>query len=376
MQRAVKVILLLVGSALLVVGATIPKDVMAVLEKIDKNNANYKTAKASLELVMKAGQMSQTLKGEMLVDNTKGKFRINVGEGSQTTYIIYDGDMLWTYSPSTKEYTKDQLPSQTVQERLFFFMPASLALSPIGKKTFTSQNFLATLGKSSLSKTTLNKKNALLITFTDSKDGSLIKIVVDAKAYKVLQVSVIPPGGQGEMIFKIASLQINPSFPNDTFSFTPPADAKEYKPQQNERNMEGQPAPEFSLQSLDGKIYNLSDLKGKVVLLDFWATWCGPCREELPSIEKLYKEFSDKGLVVLGINDEDKEKVQQFVNQQKLTFPTLLDSGGAVARAYKVNAIPRVILIDKDGKIVKDITGYYPENEKILRELIGKLLGG
>jgi peroxiredoxin/outer membrane lipoprotein-sorting protein len=312
----------------------------------------------------------------MLMDNTTGKFKVTIGEGPMLSTIVYDGQYIWTYSSMENEYTKNQVPSQAVQEGIFFFMPLSIALSPICKKTFTSQNFLSTLGKSSLSKTTLNKKNALLITFTDSKDGSLIKIVVDAKTYKVLQVSVIPPGGQGEMIFKIASLQINPSFPNDTFSFTPPADAKEYKPQQNERNMEGQPAPEFSLQSLDGKIYNLSDLKGKVVLIDFWATWCGPCREELPSIEKLHKEFSDKGLVVLGINDEDKEKVQQFVNQQKLTFPTLLDSGGAVARTYKVNAIPRVILIDKDGKIVKDITGYYPENEKILRELITKLLGG
>jgi peroxiredoxin len=231
------------------------------------------------------------------------------------------------------------------------------------------------LGKSSLSKTTLQRKDALLITFTDKKDGSIVKVVVDAKEYKVLQVSMTLPGGQGEMVYKVTSLQANPSFPEGTFTFTPPPGAKEYAPPKEE-NLEGQPAPDFSLQSLDGKTYKLSDLKGKVLLLDFWATWCGPCREELPIIEKLHKEFSGKGLVVLGINDEDKATVQQFVKQQKLTFTNLLDSGGAVARAYKVTAIPRVILIDKDGKIVKDITGYSPENEKILRELITKLLGG
>jgi peroxiredoxin/outer membrane lipoprotein-sorting protein len=375
MRRTVVGFLLLVGSALLLLGATIPNDIMAVLEKIDKNNANYKTAKASLELVMKMGPMSQTLKGEMLMDNTTGKFKVTIGEGPMLSTIIYDGQYMWTYSSMENEYTKNQVPSQAVQEGIFFFMPLSIALSPICKKTFTSQNFLATLGKSSLSKTTLNKKNAHLVTFTDKKDGSVIKIAVDAKEYKVLQITVIPPGGQGEITYKITSFQANPSFPEGTFAFTPPQGAKEYTPPKEE-NLEGQPAPDFSLQSLDGKTYKLSDLKGKVVLIDFWATWCGPCREELPSIEKLHKEFSGKGLVVLGINDEDKEKVQQFVNQQKLTFPTLLDSGGAVARTYKVNAIPRVILIDKDGKIVKDITGYYPENEKILRELITKLLGG
>ena len=375
MQRAAKVILLLVGSALLVLGAAIPKDIMAVLEKIDKNNANYKTAKASLEFRMQVGPMSQTLKGELWVDNTTGKFKANMGEGPMFSTIVYDGEFLWTYSPMTKEYTKTQLPSQTIREGIFFFMPISIALAPICKKTFTSQNFLSTLGKSSLSKTILNKKNAHLITFTDKNDGSVVKIVVDAKEYKVLQVSMIPPGGQGEMIFKVTSLESNPSLPEGTFAFTPPPGAKEYAPPKEE-NLEGQPAPDFSLPSLNGKTYKLSDLKGKVVLLDFWATWCPPCREELPFIEKLHKEFSGKGLVVLGINDEDKATVQQFVNQQKLTFTNLLDSQGTTARAYKVTAIPRVILIDKDGKIVKDITGYSKENEKILKELIEKLLGG
>ncbi|MBC7330545.1 redoxin domain-containing protein [bacterium] len=374
MRRAVVGILLLVGSTLLVLGATIPKDIMAVLEKIDKNNANYKTAKASLQLIIKMGPMSQTLKGELLMDNTKGKFKASIGEGAMLSTIVYDGEYIWTYSSTDNEYSKNLVPSQAVQEGIFFFMPISIALSPICKKTFTSQNFLSTLGKSSLGKTILNKKSAHLITFTDKEDGSVIKIVVDAKEYKVLQVSFIPPGGQGEMIYKVISLQANPSFPEGTFAFTPPPGAKEYVPPKEE-NLEGQLAPDFTLQSLDGKTYKLSDLKGKVVLIDFWATWCPPCQEELPIIEKLHKEFSGKGLVVLGINDEDKVTLQQFVNQQKLTFTNLLDSEGAVARAYKVTSIPRVILVDKNGKIVKDITGYNPQNEKILKELITKLLG-
>lgn len=375
MQRAVKAMLLLVGSALLGLTATIPKDIMAVLEKIDQNNANYKSAKASLELVMKMGAMSQTLKGEMLMDNTTGKFKASMGEGPMLSTLIYDGEYLWSYTPMTNVYTKTKITPERMQAGLFYFMPLSIAFSPTCKKTFTSEDFLSSLGQSSLSKTTLNKKNALLVSFTDKKDKSVIKLFVDAKEYKVLQVSMIPPGGQGEIIFKITSLEANPAFPEGTFSFTPPAGAKEYTPQK-ETGLEGQLAPDFSLKSLDGKTYKLSDLKGKVVLLDFWATWCPPCREELPIIEKLHKEFSGKGLVVLGINNEDKATIQQFIKQQKLTFPTLLDSQDIASRAYKVEAIPRVILIDKEGKIVKDITGYDPENEKILRELIEKLLGG
>ncbi|MBC7326714.1 TlpA family protein disulfide reductase [bacterium] len=140
-------------------------------------------------------------------------------------------------------------------------------------------------------------------------------------------------------------------------------------------DFEGQIAPDFNLKSLEGKTYSLSDLRGSVVLLDFWATWCGPCKEELPIIEKLHQEYKDKGLVVLGINDEDRATVENFLKEQKLTFPILLDDG-KVGKAYRVNAIPRIILIDKNGKIVKDILGYSDKNEQILREAIEKLLKG
>jgi peroxiredoxin len=115
-------------------------------------------------------------------------------------------------------------------------------------------------------------------------------------------------------------------------------------------------------------------LKGKVVLVDFWATWCPPCREELPIIEKLHKEFKDKNLVVLGISDEDKETIENFLKNNRLTFPILLDEKGKVGKSYKVVAIPRLLLIDKTGRIRKDILGYNPKNEEILKELIERLL--
>jgi len=91
-------------------------------------------------------------------------------------------------------------------------------------------------------------------------------------------------------------------------------------------------------------------------------------------MEKLHQEFKDNGLVVLGINNEEKATVEKFVKENNITFPILMDSQGEVSKAYKVEAIPRVFLIDKEGKIVKDILGYSPENEKILREAIEKLL--
>lgn len=110
--------------------------------------------------------------------------------------------------------------------------------------------------------------------------------------------------------------------------------------------------------------------------MDFWATWCEPCKEELPLIEKFHEEYKDKGLVVLGINEEDKKTVEEFVKKNGLTFPILLDEGGKVSKAYKVRAIPRVILINKEGKIEKDMLGYSSQNENILREAIKRSLKG
>jgi peroxiredoxin len=108
----------------------------------------------------------------------------------------------------------------------------------------------------------------------------------------------------------------------------------------------------FSLQSLDGKTYNLDALKGKVVLLNFWATWCPPCRREMPDMEKLSKRFASKGLVVLAVSDEKRETVEGFQEKQNYTYPILLDPDRKVNSAYFIEGIPHSFLFDRTGKMV------------------------
>ena len=110
-------------------------------------------------------------------------------------------------------------------------------------------------------------------------------------------------------------------------------------------------AQEFELQNLRGETVKLSDFRGKPVLVNFWATWCGPCRIEMPVIQEYYRRYKSD-FVVLAVNiDESKNTVQSFVDEYQLDFPVLLDQGGKVTDAYRVRGFPTSIFIDRDGNI-------------------------
>ena len=112
-------------------------------------------------------------------------------------------------------------------------------------------------------------------------------------------------------------------------------------------------APDFSLPDLSGKQIPLKQLRGKLVFLNFFATWCGPCREEMPGMEWLHRAHQDKGLVVLAVNLQESAKtIRPFVQSLRLSFPTVMDAEGAVSREYGVRALPVSFLIGRDGKIV------------------------
>jgi len=109
---------------------------------------------------------------------------------------------------------------------------------------------------------------------------------------------------------------------------------------------------DFSLKDLSGRTWTFSGLRGKVVLVNFWATWCPPCRKEMPDLEALYEQFAGRGLVILGISDEDAAKVEPFIRERKVTFPVLLDPGRKVNEAFVVEGIPKSFVYDREGKLV------------------------
>jgi peroxiredoxin len=121
----------------------------------------------------------------------------------------------------------------------------------------------------------------------------------------------------------------------------------------------GVPAPSFTLPGLDGKMVSLDDYKGKVVLLNIWATWCPPCVDEMPSMEKLYQELKGEAFEILAVSIDvlGAKEVIPFMKKHKLSFPGLTDTNGAIKSLYQTTGVPESFIIDKDGIIVEKIIG-------------------
>ena len=121
----------------------------------------------------------------------------------------------------------------------------------------------------------------------------------------------------------------------------------------------GYPAPDFTLRNLHGNLEGLVNHKDKVIILNFWATWCAPCLEEMPAFEKLYRRYRSQGLTVLAVSLDkgDFSKVQDFVDTNNLTFPVLMDSDGVAEKLYPSFTIPFTYVIDKDGRVAARVDG-------------------
>jgi thiol-disulfide isomerase/thioredoxin len=133
-------------------------------------------------------------------------------------------------------------------------------------------------------------------------------------------------------------------------------------------------APEIVVRDLSGETVRLSSLKGKVVLIDYWATWCGPCRMEVPHFKKLHAELGPKGLVILGlsVDHQGAEVVRGFVKRNAIPWPTALADEKAVAAFGELRAIPTAIVIDREGRIAARLVGY--QDESRLRAVLKPLL--
>ena len=135
------------------------------------------------------------------------------------------------------------------------------------------------------------------------------------------------------------------------------------------------PAPDFTLKSRSGEDVKLSELRGDVVMVNFWASWCAPCRQEMPLLEDLHNKYSDLGFVLLGVNvEEDSSKAADLLREIPVSFPILYDNTNKVTKLYNVVAMPSTVMVDRDGNMRYLHRGYLPgyekEYEKQIKELV------
>lgn len=135
-------------------------------------------------------------------------------------------------------------------------------------------------------------------------------------------------------------------------------------------------APDFRLERLEGGEVSLSDYQGEVVLMEFWATWCGPCRYSTPSLEAIYRKYRDRGVAVLLINQQETPEAIRTWAERRFTATILLDQDGTVARRYGVSGIPQLFVVDQDGRLLYRRHGYRGGLERDLRHVLNGLLNG
>jgi len=312
-----------------------------------------------------------------------GKRFLRLEPADKDEYVLVsDGQKSWAYVPKLKQYTEQEEAAIDTDEddetassderdiAESFARQVAVILGRLGKTAFG-----ADLNGTAEVKFEGRKQVWPIVRVMSKKDEqegqSLTELVVDPDSLRIGRMiwSNVTYEKKEKTTLRLevnfSSFQVG-SLPESTFVFTPPNKTKLVEsvpiPGQTGSFLLNHAAPDFELKTLEGEKIHLADLK-QPVLLSFWASWCGPCRRELPSIDRLNREFGGKGILILGVNDEGKGTAQRFLTKEGLSLTTLDDSSLKLHRLYRVRSIPSVFLIDAQGKVVKFFKGAHDEKD-------------
>lgn len=193
-------------------------------------------------------------------------------------------------------------------------------------------------------------------------------LVLRDEASEVLTNPFTGERGEVQQTTVFSTADLGATLPDSLFRYTPSPSAEQVAPEvlfgQAPASLEGQPAPAFTLETLDGDTVSLADYEGSVVLINFWATWCGPCRMEMPVLEELFRAYYGPAFQVLAINQsEPAEDARAYIDQAGYTFPVLLDTDGRVSEVYRVLSLPTSFVVGADGTVVRQLVGARAEPE-------------
>ena len=377
---------------------TITDEAKALMDKVSTAYLNLR----SLEV---AGTVSQDLDVAGQKQKQERQFGATYQQPNRFRHELKDevvmgstGQKLYTYSRRDNQYVMSEAPAGKVdQDKLPYPIPnmlemqnPSLLLAMLKdpshwireNNTQIIKGENVTVGGTACPSLQMSGPTVPTVTLAvDPHSGLLRRMVVDLK--KHFEKRGLPDVKSAAIIVEYATVTPNAQVNEAQFAWTPPADAIDASKQAAETAERGSPAdalvgkaaPQFKLASLEGPELSLADQKGSVVVLDFWATWCGPCRQAMPHLNQLYKDRKADGLKVWAVNQrEDKEKVSGFMKSNGLEMPALLDSDGAVADQYRVRGIPQTVVIGRDGNVKNVFVGFGPGSEDMIKAAVDAAL--
>jgi peroxiredoxin/outer membrane lipoprotein-sorting protein len=358
---------------------TQPAEVKEILDSVSKAYIDAKslsmTGKISLDFDAGGDQKHETsdFTASFAAPN---QFRHEVKDD---VLVVGTGEKIFAYLPGKNEYVsiaapKDRAEAKDISEPITQLLRSQ---NPALLMTISKDPTLPLVdGAKNLYKADdVKLGDTSYTTLTFDKDDRGYRVLVDPKTNFIRQIridlkpEIVKRGMEdvktADLTFDYIRLKSGEANAPEQYAWTPPRDATVAKEEVADDSagaataLVGKPAPDFKLTGLDGKEIAMADLKGSVVVLDFWATWCGPCVASLPHIDKVHSELAEKGLKVFAVNlEEPKATVQKFIVSQKLTLPVLLDADGATGKKYMANAIPETVIIGKDGTVKKVFVGF------------------
>ena len=314
----------------------------------------------------------------------EGKSFLQIEPIDKDAYLLVsNGQKSWAYVPRLKQYTEqeaaavedsdDNEPGDAEDERDLSERFVRLLFSKLSTLNENVSQIVAA-GEGEV-KYADRKQTWPIIKVLSNKDKNgaqdLTEVALDPATLAVGRMvwTELSWSGQEKSVVRLTanfnSFHTGDAVAESMFVFEPPKKVKLVDavpiPGQTGSFLLNQPAPDFELKTISGDKIRLADLRDRPVLLSFWASWCGPCRRELPELSRINQEYKDKGLVVLGVNDEGKGTARDFAAKASLSFDTLDDAGRKVHRLYRVSAIPSVFVIDRHGKVVRFLRGSHSE---------------
>lgn len=372
--------------------AAAPPDVAALLAAVSKNystmNTYYFDAIRKDE-VLKNGVLGTAEVSFTLAARKPAKLHFRYRNTSLETLLVTDGETTWRALPSEKRWARETLallddedeedkdmdgqkqpPADPAEAAANMFVGRYAVFGKLGSraKWIKSQTLKAGDAKADC--------EVIEIDLGKSKHT----VWIDRERYLVIQheEKTVNADGQVKIQLRLRKFALRDQVDDGLFAFRAPEKWKKEEsltfPNEQGRSLEGRSAPPFRLQTVEGQEVDVAELRGKVVLINFWATWCPPCRAELPDISQLHQKYVGSDVVILTVNNEGGSIARNYVKDKKLSLAVLNDSKRQVSKLYGIRAIPTVLVVDKKGIVRHYWTGQRPVD--LLTKAIEQLRSG